>query len=127
VKRVPVAASVLVGGIAGWTVAASHLFFQFGGLSGKPCGAPGALRSVPLAGAAIVVVAVWRFRGAVSRRVEQPKLYGDSRFASEAEQRSGHPVNSQANGNETIAFRPILIISGNAKSISARFLSLAAI
>ena len=34
-KRVPVAAGVLVGGVAGWTVAASYLFVQFGGLGGK--------------------------------------------------------------------------------------------
>ena len=34
-KRVPVAAGVLLGGFAGWTVAASFLFVQFGGLGGK--------------------------------------------------------------------------------------------
>jgi hypothetical protein len=108
-RRVAVVAiATAVGaGLTGWFIAASYLFVATAGLSGllarpwlawwlyatnSPDGwtvtllaASGAIPLVFVAGGA---VAVWRVRSAFRRAFPRP-LYGDSAWASEAEQRQG--------------------------------------
>jgi hypothetical protein len=102
VKRVPVAAGVLLGGFAGWTVAASFLFVQFGGLGGQldqpwlawwlyavssPDGWTVALLAatagLPLVLAAGIALAAWQLTRGFYSSVKP--LYGASAWASEAE------------------------------------------